>query len=76
MGIALSSAEMSLAGVKRRIPVDEVIDTMGKIGRMLPPALRETALGGLATTETGLKMTKQLEETGYIDVESISAQKV
>lgn len=73
--IALSSAEMSLAGVKSRIPVDEVIDTMGKIGRMLPPALKETALGGLAQTETGLKMTKQLKERGYIDVESISDQK-
>jgi len=69
--IAISSAEMSLAGVKSRIPVDEVIDTMGKIGRMLPPALRETALGGLAQTETGLKMAKQLEESGHIDMESI-----
>ncbi|NLC26464.1 MAG: L-serine ammonia-lyase, iron-sulfur-dependent, subunit alpha [Fastidiosipila sp.] len=73
--IALSSAEMSLAGVKSRIPVDEVIDTMGKIGRMMPPALRETALGGLAQTKTGLVMTKQLKESGYIDVDSISDQK-
>jgi len=73
--IAMSSAEMSLAGVKSRIPVDEVIDAMGKIGRMMPVALKETALGGLAQTETALKMAKQLEENAYIDVESISSQK-
>ncbi|NLB09921.1 MAG: L-serine ammonia-lyase, iron-sulfur-dependent, subunit alpha [Clostridiaceae bacterium] len=66
--IAISSAEMSLAGVKSRIPVDEVIDTMGKIGRAMPPALRETALGGLAQTETGLEMARRLEETGHTDL--------
>jgi L-serine dehydratase len=69
--IAISSAEMSLAGVKSRIPADEVIDTMGKIGRSMPPALRETALGGLAQTDTGLEMARQLKETGYIDIESV-----
>lgn len=69
--IAISSAEMSLAGVKSRIPADEVIDTMGKIGRSMPPALRETALGGLAQTDTGLEMARQLKETGHIDIESV-----
>jgi L-serine dehydratase len=73
--IAMSSAEMSLAGVKSRIPVDEVIEAMGKIGRMMPVALKETALGGLAQTKTALKMAKQLEENAYIDLESISVQK-
>lgn len=73
--VAISAAEMALAGVKSRIPVDEVIDTMGRVGRMMPVALRETALGGLAQTETALKMTRQLQECGQIDLESISDQK-
>ena len=45
---AIAAAEMALAGIESRIPVDEVIQAMGSIGRMMPVALRETALGGLA----------------------------
>lgn len=50
---------MSLAGINSVIPVDEVIDAMYRIGRMLPEAIRETAQGGLATTCTGLKLKKK-----------------
>lgn len=51
--VAISSAELGLANVKSIIPVDEVIETMGRVGRQLPTELRETAKGGLATTPTG-----------------------
>ena len=51
---------MSLAGINSVIPVDEVIDAMYRIGRMLPEAIRETAQGGLATTCTGLKLKKKI----------------
>ena len=50
---AVSAADMALAGVESRIPVDEVIDAMGDVGRRMPVEFRETALGGLATTPTG-----------------------
>ena len=51
--VALSGAEMALAGVEFPIPFDEVVDAMGSVGRSLPPSLRETALGGLAATPCG-----------------------
>lgn len=51
--IALTSAEMALAGIKSAIPLDEVIDTMASIGRTMPCSLKETAQGGLAITPTG-----------------------
>lgn len=47
---ALIAAEMSLAGITQFIPLDEMIDTMYTVGKKLPTELRETALGGCATT--------------------------
>ena len=64
---AIVAAEMALAGVKSRIPVDEVILAMGSIGRMMPVALRETALGGLAQTATARRIDALLKERGTID---------
>ena len=54
--IALMAAEMALAGVKSAIPVDEVIDTMGEIGKQMSCSLKETAQGGLAVTPTGRRI--------------------
>ncbi|HBM80462.1 MAG TPA: L-serine ammonia-lyase, iron-sulfur-dependent, subunit alpha, partial [Clostridiaceae bacterium] len=50
---ALTAAELALAGIESRIPVDEVIEAMKKIGDMMPSCLKETAQGGLADTKTG-----------------------
>ncbi len=50
---AMACADMALAGVKSAIPFDEVVDAMYKIGKVMPVTLRETAMGGLATTPTG-----------------------
>ncbi len=50
--LAISSAEISLAGIPSVIPLDEVIETMGRVGSQLPIELRETAKGGLAITDT------------------------
>ena len=33
---AISAADMALAGIESRIPVDEVIDAMGEVGRRMP----------------------------------------
>ncbi|MCI8438804.1 MAG: L-serine ammonia-lyase, iron-sulfur-dependent, subunit alpha [Oscillospiraceae bacterium] len=57
---AIAAADMALAGIESRIPVDEVIDAMGEVGRRLPVEFRETALGGLAATPTGKAVKKQL----------------
>ena len=58
--VAIISADMALAGIKSIIPVDEVIVAMGEVGKMLPEALRETALGGLADTPTARKLEKEI----------------
>ncbi|NRD78838.1 L-serine ammonia-lyase, iron-sulfur-dependent, subunit alpha [Bacillus sp. BRMEA1] len=50
---AMVAADMALAGIKSRIPCDEVIDAMFKIGQSMPKSLKETAQGGLAATPTG-----------------------
>lgn len=50
---AMVAADMALAGIKSRIPCDEVIGAMFRIGQSMPAALRETAMGGLAATPTG-----------------------
>ena len=39
---AISAADMALAGIESRIPVDEVIDAMGEVGRRMPVEFRET----------------------------------
>lgn len=58
--IAFSAADLSLAGIESRIPCDEVIEAMYKVGKEMPRTLRETALGGLAMTETGKRVKEQL----------------
>ena len=58
--IAFSSADLALAGVGPKIPVDECVDAMREVGNALPAALKETAGGGLATTPTGVKLRKQV----------------
>ena len=57
---AITAADMALAGIKSQIPVDEVIDALGEVGRRLPVEFRETALGGLAATPTGKAVKKRL----------------
>ncbi len=57
--IALAGIEMALAGVRFPIPIDEVIDTMGEIGRSMDVRYRETAGGGLAATPTGRRLARE-----------------
>ena len=59
---AVSAADMALAGIESRIPVDEVIDAMGEVGRRLPVEFRETALGGLADTPTGRAVKERMHQ--------------
>jgi L-serine dehydratase len=57
--IALAAVEMALAGITFAIPADEVIDTMGEIGREMDVRYRETAGGGLAATPTGRRLARE-----------------
>ena len=57
--IALAAIEMAMAGITFAIPADEVIDTMGEIGREMDVRYRETAGGGLAATPTGRRLAKE-----------------
>lgn len=57
---AFTAAELALAGIKSVIPVDEVIDAMREVGDSMPCALKETALGGLAATPTGIRLKQEI----------------
>lgn len=57
--IALAAIEMAMAGITFAIPADEVIDTMGDIGREMDVRYRETAGGGLAATPTGRRLARK-----------------
>lgn len=59
---AVSAADMALARIESRIPVDEVIEAMGEVGRRMPVEFRETALGGLAVTPTGQAVKARMQK--------------
>ena len=61
--VAVSVADMAMAGITSRIPVDEVIDAMGEVGRRMPVEFRETALGGLAVTPTGKAINEKMRQS-------------
>ncbi len=60
VAVALTAATMALAGVPLYIPVDQCIEAMKRIGDSLPSGLKETAQGGLAITEMGKKLKRQV----------------
>ncbi len=57
---ALACANMALAGYDPVIPLDEVIETMNRVGKALPRELRCTALGGLSVTKTSREIAAKL----------------
>lgn len=59
---AVVASQMTKAGVKSAIPADEVIDSMGRIGKLIPACLRETGEDGLATTPTGLTIMQKMRQ--------------
>lgn len=59
---ALSCANMAMAGFDQVVPLDEVIQTMDRVGKSLPHELRCTALGGLSITVTSKKIEAELEQ--------------
>lgn len=59
---AVVSSRMALSGIKSAIEPDEVIDSMRRIGRLMPACLRETGEDGLATTKSGLAIANKISK--------------
>lgn len=57
---AMVAADMALAGITSRIPCDEVIEAMFKIGESMSTVIKETAQGGLAATPTGQDLKEKI----------------
>lgn len=57
---ALATADLAMSGVTSKIPFDDTVLAMYEVGKQLPCALRETAMGGLAITATGLRLAKEI----------------
>ena len=57
---ALTCIDLAMAGMKLPVTPDEVVESMYKVGRMLPPQLRETAQGGIAATQSAQEITKKI----------------
>ncbi len=60
MANALVASDIALAGVTNIINADEVIEAMYKVGRQMPRELRETGLGGIAATPTGIAIKSKI----------------
>lgn len=59
---AVACANMALANYNHLIPLDEVIDTMKKVGDEIHHTLRCTNLGGLSVTKTAKRIETALNE--------------
>lgn len=59
---AVVSSQMAMAGIRSAIVPDEVIDSMRRIGKLLPSCLRETSQEGLAITPSAQQITKKLAQ--------------
>ncbi len=56
---AFVCADLILGGYENPVSLDETIDAVYKVGKMLPRELRCTALGGLAATPSARKLKKK-----------------
>ena len=57
---AITSAELTMAGIESRIPADEVFDAMNSIGKSMNPDIKETGTGGVAATPTGIRISESI----------------
>lgn len=58
---AIIASQMTIAGIKTAIPADEVFESMGRIGALIPACLKETSAEGLAVTPTAQSVTEKLQ---------------
>lgn len=57
---ALAAADMALAGIESRIPLDQVIDAMKDVGDKMDVSLRETGVGGVAGTDRAAEIVRDI----------------
>ncbi len=57
---AMTSAELALSGISSVVDFDETVDAMNSVGHLMHPNLKETAMGGIAITETGKRLSKKI----------------
>jgi L-serine dehydratase len=56
---AFVCADLIMGGYINPIPLDDTIDAVLAVGRMMPPELRVTSRGGLAVTPSALKLQRR-----------------
>ncbi len=59
VSLGMICADMALSGIRSAIPPDEIIDAMRSVGNSLPDTLRETGMGGVAATPTGIRLKEE-----------------
>ena len=57
---AMTSAELALSGITSVVDFDETVEAMYSVGHLMHPNLKETAMGGISVTETGIKLSKKI----------------
>jgi L-serine dehydratase len=67
---SISCANMALADYNQVIPLDEVVETMKKVGDAIPNTLRCTGLGGLAITKTAKKIEAMLAGNETVQIKT------
>jgi L-serine dehydratase len=58
---AYSSATMAIAGFDPVIPLEEVIETVSRVGGQIPACLKCTGTGGLAITPASIRLKNQFK---------------
>lgn len=58
---ALLSADLAMGGMKCGIDADEVIESMYRVGKLMPVQHRETSLGGIAVTASAKEYEEALK---------------
>lgn len=58
---AIIASQLTKAGIKSKIPADEVIESMRRIGQLIPECLKETSKEGLAITPTGIRIMEKMK---------------
>ena len=56
---AFAACDMALSGIVSIVPPDEVIDALINVQHLLPMELRDTTLGGLGATATGVRLKRE-----------------
>ena len=64
---AYASATMAISGYNPVIPLNQVIQTVSRVSKMMPSCNKCTGKGGLAITETALNLKNKLKELSALE---------